>query len=214
MISCRIRRNVSFRSMDDLLGHVPNSTYTGNMPSVDNQKKTDLQWFVMRDLKRTNAKLPAYQMLSDMGMEVFTPMVWKLVVLHGKRIRKEIPFMQDLLFVHERYEVLAPVVENNATLQFRFLRDGMRTPMTVREADMERFKKAVKAAENPCFYAPNEVKPDMMGKRIRIVGGPLDGYEGYLQKMQGARTKRLFVELPNVLTAAVEVQPEFIQIVK
>lgn len=54
----------------------------------------------------------------------------------------------------------------------------------------------------------------MIGKKVRIVGGPLNGYEGNLQKMQGSRVKRLFVELPNLLTAAVEVQPEFIQIVK
>lgn len=54
----------------------------------------------------------------------------------------------------------------------------------------------------------------MLGKKVRLVGGLLDGYEGCLQKMQGSRIKRLFVELPNLLTAAVEVQPEFIQLVK
>lgn len=42
----------------------------------------------------------------------------------------------------------------------------------------------------------------------------MNGYEGRLQKLQGSRIKRLFVELPNLLTAAVEVQPEFIQIMK
>lgn len=201
--------------MNDLQEHTPPSTtYTNSVLSIGIQEKIDLQWFVMRDLKRTNAKLPAYQMLGDMGMEVFTPMVWKLIVQHGKRIRKEMPFIQDLLFVHETYKALDSIVEKTDTLQFRFLRDGKRTPMTVRDTDMERFKKAVQAADNPCFYTPNEVKPDMVGKKIRIVGGPLDGYEGHLQKMQGSRIRRLFVELPNWLTAAVKVQPEFIQLVK
>ena len=51
----------------------------------------------------------------------------------------------------------------------------------------------------------------MIGRKVRIVGGPLDGYEGNLQKIQGAHVKRLFVELPNLLAAAVEVQPEYIQ---
>ena len=37
------------------------------------------QWFVMRDLKRNNAKLPAYKMLSEMKIEIFTPMKWKIV---------------------------------------------------------------------------------------------------------------------------------------
>ena len=39
-----------------------------------------LLWFVMRDLKRCNAKQPAYKLFKDLGMEVFTPMVWKLSV--------------------------------------------------------------------------------------------------------------------------------------
>lgn len=200
--------------MGNLQEHIQNSTSSNNIPSIHSQGKTDLLWFVMRDLKRTNAKFPAYQVLGDMGIEVFTPMVWKLSVQRGKRIRKEVPFMQDLLFVHESREVLDPIVELIDTLQYRFLRDGKRTPMTVRETDMQRFKKAVEATDNHYFYTPKEVKPDMIGKKVRIVGGPLDGCEGNLQKMQGSRTKRLFVELPNLLTVAVEVQPEFIQIVK
>ena len=54
----------------------------------------------------------------------------------------------------------------------------------------------------------------MVGRSVRIIGGPLDGYEGRLQKLQGSRTKRLLVELPGLITAAVEVQPEFIMLLK
>ena len=69
-----------------------------------------LQWFVMRDLKRHNAKLPAYRMLGDMGIKVFTPMVTKLVEKRGKRTQQRVPFMQDLLFVRESYKILTPIV--------------------------------------------------------------------------------------------------------
>lgn len=200
--------------MDSLREHIQRHTSSESVPAMGYRKETDLHWFVMRDLKRSNAKMPAYQMLGNMGIKVFTPMVWKVVVRHGKRIPQEVPFMQDLLFVHESYKVLSPIVERVGTLQFRFLRDGKRTPMTVRDADMDRFIKAVEAAENPCFYAPNDIKPGMVGKYVRIIGGLLNGYEGRLLKLQGSRIKRLFVELPNLLTAAVEVQPEFIQIMK
>ncbi len=30
-----------------------------------------ISWFVMRDLKRPNAKLPAYKFLAEQGLEVF-----------------------------------------------------------------------------------------------------------------------------------------------
>ena len=77
---------------------------------------------------------------------------------------------------------------------------------------MQRFIHAVESTKNTRYYTPEEITSDMIGRKVRIVGGPLDGYEGNLQKMQGARTKRLFVELPNLLAAAVEVQPEYIQL--
>lgn len=172
------------------------------------------QWFVMRDLKRGNAKQPAYKLLSELKIRFFTPMVWKLIVRQGKRIRLQVPFMPDLLFVYDSRKVLDPIVERIATLQYRFVKGGNHQPMTVRNEDMERFIRAVDAINNPCYYAPEEIKSSMIGKKVRIVGGPLDGYEGRLQKMQGSRIKRLFVELPNLLTAAVEVQPEFIQLLK
>lgn len=172
------------------------------------------QWFVMRDLKRGNAKQPAYKLLGELKIRFFTPMVWKLRIRQGKRVRQQVPFMPDLLFVYDSRKVLDPLVEQIATLQYRFIKGGNRQPMTVRNADMECFIRAVDAMNNPCFYTPEEINPDMLGKKVRIVGGLLDGYEGCLQKMQGSRIKRLFVELPNLLTAAVEVQPEFIQVLR
>lgn len=172
------------------------------------------QWFVMRDLKRGNAKQPAYKLLGELKIRFFTPMVWKLRIRQGKRVRQQVPFMPDLLFVYDSRKVLDPLVEQIATLQYRFVKGGNHQPMTVRNADMERFIRAVDAMNNPCFYTPEEINPDMLGKKVRIVGGLLDGYEGCLQKMQGSRIKRLFVELPNLLTATVEVQPEFIQVLR
>ena len=170
------------------------------------------QWFVMRDLKRRNAKLPAYELFKGFGIKVFTPMVWKLMVRQGKRCREEVPFMQDLLFVHDTRMAVDPIVEKYDTVQYRYVRGGYKVPMTVRDNDMQRFIHAVESTENPRYYTPEEISSDMIGRKVRIVGGPLDGYEGCLQKMQGARVKRLFVELPNLLAAAVEVNPEYIQV--
>lgn len=183
------------------------------IPSMEND--TDkICWFVMRDLKRTNAKQPAYKLFEELKMEFFTPMVWKLVTHCGKHYPQEVPFMQDLLFVHDSRRNLDPIVSRIDTLQYRYLRDGKRTFMTVRDVDMERFKRAVESVNNPRFYRPEEIKPSMVGKMVRIVGGVLNGYEGRLQKLQGSKIKRLFVELPNLLTVAVEVQPEYIQLLK
>lgn len=59
---------------------------------------------------------------------------------------------------------------------------------------------------------PDELTLSMIGKKVRIVGGSLDGYEGRLQKLRGSRVKRLFVEIPGLFAVSVEVQPEYIQV--
>lgn len=92
-------------------------------------------------------------------------MVWKLRIRQGKRVRQQVPFMPDLLFVYDSRKVLDPLVERIATLQYRFVKGGNHQPMTVRNADMERFIRAVDAMNNPCFYTPEEINPDMLGKR-------------------------------------------------
>lgn len=171
------------------------------------------QWFVMRDLKRTNAKLPAYKYLDNNGVLVFVPMKWKIVVRKGKRERESIPFMQDLLFAYDSRLHLDPLVENVPTLQYRWLRNTYREPMTVPEAEMERFMLAVKTSQSPQYYLPEEITPQMYGKKIRIIGGSLNGYEGYLLTTRGSKVKRLLVELKGYLAAGVEVNPEYIQFV-
>lgn len=172
------------------------------------------QWFVMRDLTRHNARYPAYKLLENLRIEVFTPMVHKLVMHQGKRVPVRVPFMQDLLFVHDTRRTRDPIVDRISTLQYRFLRDGYRTPMTVNDAEMERFIHTVESSLSPRFYKPQEVTPEMVGKRVRIIGGPFDGQEGSLQKLQGSRVKRLFVELADLLIVSVEVDPEYIQLLE
>ena len=174
---------------------------------------TAICWYVMRDLKRTNAANPAYKMLAERGMEVFTPMKWHLSVRNGRRERKTVPVIQDLLFVHDMRKNIDPLVRLVPTLQYRFLRNEYCKPMTVREDDMNRFINAVNNSESVVYYRPEEITPQMLNRRIRIIGGPLDGYEGTLVTARGSKTKRILVELPDLLTAGIEVNPDFIQLV-
>ena len=171
------------------------------------------QWFVMRDLKRTNAKEPAYKMLREQEVEVFTPMIWKVLTRQGKRVRVEVPFMADLLFVHETRDALDPIVEKTPTFQYRWLRGTQREPMTVSDAQMSRFIHAVSLSDSPKYYLPEEITPAMLGHKVHIIGGALDGYEGTLLKVRGSKSRKLLVELPGLLTAAVEISPDYIQVI-
>lgn len=177
------------------------------------ENDSQMHWFVMRDLKRTNARQPAYKLFEARHIKVFTPKKWRLSVKQGKRVREEVPFIQDLLFVYDTRDVIDPIVASIPTLQYRYQRHASYCePMIVPDRDMERFIHAASLSESPRYYLPEEISPTMYGRRIRIVGGPLDGYEGSLLTTRGTRTKRLLVELPRLLAVGVEVNPEYIQL--
>ena len=101
-------------------------------------------WYVMRDLKRSNSKLPAYKQLANLKFEVFTPMHWKLIVAGNKKIPMEVPFIQDLLFVHDTREKLDIITEKIPTLQYRYQRTDcghVRTQDTHRRRQSERLRR-------------------------------------------------------------------------
>jgi len=165
----------------------------------------------MRDLKRSNAKLPAYKQLQEMDFEVFTPMKRQWAVRCGKRIKEKMPVMRDLLFVHAARSLLDPIVDKTPTLQYRYVRGGVfRTPMIVPDVDMERFIHAVNTSDDPKYYLPEELPSDACGRYVRIVGGLLDGYEGKLLRVRGSKVGHLLVELPGIFSVGVEVEPEYV----
>lgn len=182
------------------------------MPTTEAEKQT--QWFVMRDLKRSNAKLPAYKLLQGKNFEVFVPLKWQLTNRNGIKKRVEVPVISDLLFVHSSKEKLDPIVARTETLQYRFLRNCNCSPMTVPDADMERFIATVNAADSPKYYLPGEITSNMYGRKICIVGGPLDGYEGYLITTRGSKVKRLLIELQDLFAVGVEVNLEYMKLIE
>lgn len=167
----------------------------------------DKYWFVMRDLKRFNAKLPAFRQLGEAGFRVFTPMTSKLIVAAGRRTRIEVPFVQDLLFVYSDRASLDGVVERTDTLQYRFVKGApYGTPMTVPVAEMERFIDAVSRVKTPLYYRPDELTSSMYGARVRMIcEGSINGLEGILLKVKGSGKKRLLINLPGILAASIEV---------
>lgn len=182
------------------------------MTAVEENKR--ICWFVLRDLKRPNAKLPAYRQLSESHFDVFTPMREQIRVRGGRRERRMAPYIPSLLFVRSSRELLDPVIETVPTIQYRFPKGGgYMQPMTVPDDDMERFIRVVKASENPRYYLPEELPKSFCGREIRIVGGPLDGCEGRLLTIRGSKKRRLLVELPDFFYVGVEVSPEFIELV-
>ena len=85
---------------------------------------TEKHWYALRDLKRWNALLPAYKQLDQLGIEIFTPMHWRMFKKNGKQIRKEVPVVQNLLFAYDTRQRLDPIIAETPTLQYRYKKGG------------------------------------------------------------------------------------------
>lgn len=185
------------------------------MSENSQEKDTNYQWFVLRDLKRANAKQRAWEVLTEKGFEVFTPMQWKLISKRGGgKNRVRVPVIYDLLFVRSDRDTLDREIKKIETLQYRFVKGCGGNPMVVPPSDMQRFIYAVTNSESVKYYSPSEITPALKGKYVHIIGGALNGYEGLLLSVRGSKVKRLVIELPNLITAGIEVNPEYIKIIE
>lgn len=182
------------------------------MSDVTSGEKTC--WFVMRDLGRTSLDKSYYKLFKDNGFEAYTPLKWQLAVKNGKRSRVQVPVIRDLLFVHDVRSRIEAFIQKYSAIQFRYVRGAYCCPMVVPEADMNRFIRVTDSTDSPEYYTPCDITPNMCGRRIRIIGGPLDGCEGKLVTVRGSKRRRIMVSLLNLLSVAVEGKPEYIQFIE
>ncbi|MGM9760822.1 MAG: UpxY family transcription antiterminator [Parabacteroides sp.] len=177
------------------------------------------RWYVLRDLARPNAKNPAYKQLQEMpSMKdcVFVPLKQHVFTEFGRRVVRFVPYMPDLVFVHKSKEELDPIVRQIELLQYRYVRGGKQfEAMSIPHDVMDSFMRAVHEIDLVEYYSYEEVSPRLYGKQIRIVGGRLNGLIGRLMSKRGSKYKRLLIDLQECnLSAAIQVNPEYIQLVK
>jgi len=181
--------------------------------AMDNQEQLK-RWYVLRDFKKRNAKEPGYQLLSRLGIRNFTPLHWIVTTRGGVRKREYVPVIQGLLFAYETRDVLDPIIEKELALQYQFKRGAKSgTPMEVPEKEMNDFIEAVGHNASPIFYKPEELTSDKIGKKVRVIGGAFDGREANLLKMQGSKKKRLIFSVPDVISAAVEINADYFEFI-
>ena len=176
-------------------------------------------WYVLRDLARPNAKRPAYKQLQEMPEMagcVFIPLKQKMFIEFGKPVVRYIPYMTDLIFVHKPKTEIDLIVRKLPLLQYRYVHGSRQYEvMSVRHDVMERFMNAVFEHDMVEYYSYDEVSPQLYGKQIRIIGGHLNGFEGRLMSKRGSKHKRLIIDLQECnLSAAIQVESEFIQLLK
>lgn len=170
----------------------------------------DKVWFVMRSIFKTEMTTKAK--LDEAGIRSFIPMGYRVKIINGRKSKIQTPIIRNLLFVYSDSKTLAPFLAADSKFQYTYRRGGRENePLIVPDNQMRQFIDAVEISGQPLFFTPEELNI-AKGTKIRIIGGPFDGFVGVLMKVKGARAKRLVIEIPDAVAVAVDVNPDMIEV--
>ena len=163
-----------------------------------------------------NRSLKAKEELAMRGIEHFLPMKPAVGVRGGRKIRRMVPAVTNLIFVRTDEQTIQQVKSELKYLQFLcHTEDGHRRRIIVPDAQMDDFiRVADSQADGLVFLHPDEIDLTR-GDRVRIHGGPFDGVEGTFIKVQGKRRRMVVVSIPTLTSVAtLEFEPELLEPMK
>lgn len=171
------------------------------------------RWFVLRAYK--NEKKAEEMLGGENGLPYFIPKQYAVRVYHGKKTRRLVPVIPGLVFVQATQKAICDFKKRHNFLQFvmKTRHAADQDYLIVPDKQMTDFMRvAGQYEQSVAYYAPEELRLDK-GARVRILGGPFDGVEGVFMKVQGARARRLIVQIPNTLAAVVSVTPDLVEVI-
>lgn len=152
--------------------------------------------------------------LRKAGFRSHVPMKYEVKIVRRQEQRTMVPAITGLIFARGTEEALKDYIQNkrHETIYMRKSTfSNKKEYLTVRDDVMERFIEFTKVRqENITYFKPEELNLKE-GETIRIKGGLYDGYEGTVLRIKGKRNKHIVVQIPGVIIAAVELEPELIE---
>ena len=197
--------------LDSLSASVASYGLTCSMPE---DKMAADRWFVLRAYK--NEKKAEEVLGGENGLPYFIPKQYAVRVYHGKKTKQLVPVIPGLVFVRAGQKAICDFKKRHNFLQFvmRTRNAADKNYLIVPDKQMADFMRVAGQYEaNVSYYNPEELHLEK-GARVRILGGPFDGVEGVFMKVEGARARRLVVQIPNTLAAVVSVEPDLVEVIK
>ena len=153
--------------------------------------------------------------IRNYGLEAFVPLKYHIKTVKHQKHRALVPAMPGLLFAKGTLDELQEYIQNHAHFPV-YLRkstfSNKKDYLTVRDKDMEAFIAATENNEaHITYFRPDEINLQA-GDKIRVKGGIYDGKEGIVMRIKGKRNKHLVVQIPGMLVAAIEMEPELVEL--
>ena len=173
---------------------------------------SDTHWYVLRALFRK--EINVRDGLRRKGFHCYVPFTYKVSVVKGHKVRRLVPAVSELVFVHGVAEDIQDYkIHSKETVYWLTTPHGeRREKMIVPDKAMQDFIRVTQQNEQSVIYfRPDEVRL-AKGDHIVIHGGSFDGVEGVLLKIKGKREKQLLVSIPNLVAAAVSIRPDMVEL--
>lgn len=180
------------------------------MPELQQCFTPKLHWYAVRVTYSRELALKA--LLDDEGIESFIPMRHEYVVKNGRRMRKLVPAIHNLVFIHTTRTKLDEIKEDaGGQIPMRYMMNReLRQPVIIPDGQMRSFILVSGHYEEEVLYLNPEELHLTTGQKVRITDGIFKGAVGEFVRIRHDR--RLVVNIPGVMAVATTfVHPSLIE---
>ena len=165
-------------------------------------------WYALR--VTYNRELKVKDDLDSRGVESFIPMQYKLMERAGRMVKRLVPTVHNLIFVHTTPSFMRAYKERTH-LPIRYIMNRERhQPVVVPEWQMRNFIAVAGTYDEQLVYLTPEPGDFATGDRVKVLGGIFEGAEGVLVRVKGDR--RVLVSIEGVVAVATTfIHPSMLQ---
>lgn len=147
------------------------------------------------------------------GLEHYIAKHYVVRSYHGKKQRKLVPSIPNVVFVHAVREEIVEFKKRHNFIKFAMEHTSSgKSYLRVPDGQMQDFIRVSSAYGSDIRYYNPEELDAANGTRVRIHGGLFDGVRGTLVKVKGKRNKQVVVIIPQVVAVSVEVHPDLVEV--
>lgn len=165
-------------------------------------------WYAIR--VTFNREMKVKDDLDLRGIESFIPMKYVMGTRRGRRVKKLVPSIHNLIFFRIQPSVMK---EYKATtrLPIRYIMNpATKKPVVVPDKEMQNFIAVAGTYDEQLEYITPKPGQFSRGDHVRILGGPFEGAEGVLQRVKG--DSRVIVSIIGlVAVATTTIHPSLIE---
>lgn len=164
----------------------------------------DYSWYVMYTAPRSEKKVE--QRLKEKGLEVYLPIVEEIRQWSDRKKKVQRPLFNGYIFVHTTKSKLWEALQVAGAVKFvNFAGEHA----TVRDSEIEALKRIIATG------VAVEVETSMIetGQQVRILGGPLQGFQG--ECIQKGNKDYFIIRIPSInQSMIVNIPQKFLQVVE